>query len=308
MAARQIIDLIIAAEAVLILVLLVFNAYFLAQPRILARIREIYFINSKALRQAWYLVISATTFFLITQVLNLLAGVGVAVDAAAASASATIFQLSFGSLILVAFSVVFAVFAKYIKRLNASEAEIDARVVEDMRRAMMRDDTEINMRLDLTRVGDVYSGRRQLGPSVSIGHYRAMAIGFATYMTEKLGHVGDAILYSVGRLTARQVAEEIFKETGSEAVALPRVFAEIRNQGIAIPEVAQRTEDWVDVILRENVTSAGIQSLGQAVCHYQAGMLAGLFEAMSGRRTLCRETKCWGLGDKYCEFRIDLEH
>lgn len=35
-------------------------------------------------------------------------------------------------------------------------------------------------------------------------------------------------------------------------------------------------------------------------------MLSGIFEVLTGRHIFSREVKCWGLGDRYCEFQLEL--
>lgn len=305
-AVAGLISLIISIEAVLIIILMAFNAYFLAQRPILHYIKEIYFINSLGFRQAWYLVISATTFFLLIQVMGLLGDVGVVIPATRAEMGGTIFTLAFGTLIILAFAITFRIFLRYVRRLPASEKEIYDLIGDDMRRAVMADDRTLNINVDLSKVGDVMTERRQLGPYVSLSHYRALTTGFMAYMEHKLGHMGDAILYAVGRLAGKRAAADILRDAPSVEVAREDMFREIRQNGIGIPEVRQETQDRVDVAIHENAPAAGIKRIGRTVCHYQAGMLAGIFEELTGKPTLAKETKCWGLGDRLCEFRVDL--
>ncbi len=46
--------------------------------------------------------------------------------------------------------------------------------------------------------------------------------------------------------------------------------------------------------------------IGQDVCGFLAGEIAGLLEVTLGEKAAVVETKCWGLGDTYCEFDIKL--
>ncbi|MHA2357813.1 MAG: V4R domain-containing protein [Candidatus Heimdallarchaeaceae archaeon] len=56
----------------------------------------------------------------------------------------------------------------------------------------------------------------------------------------------------------------------------------------------------------ELVNSAGAMDIGEPLCHYTAGEIAGTIEAMLGFATRVVETKCKGLGDQYCEFEIEV--
>ena len=46
--------------------------------------------------------------------------------------------------------------------------------------------------------------------------------------------------------------------------------------------------------------------IGQDVCGFLAGEIAGLIEVTLGEKAAVTETKCWGLGDNHCEFDIKL--
>lgn len=48
------------------------------------------------------------------------------------------------------------------------------------------------------------------------------------------------------------------------------------------------------------------QDIGQDVCGFLSGEIAGLMEVTLGEKAAVEETKCWGLGDDYCEFDIRL--
>jgi len=219
---------------------------------------------------------------------------------------ALLVQFLFTTLLIIAFGILFRIFAKYIPRIPAPDQEIEALLLADMRRAVMHEDTITAAQLDLSHVGDVYTGRKRLGPYVSVTHYRGLTLGFAAYAEKRFGQLGDALLYSVGRLTARSAMGDILREYVDREQAMRRIFDEIRANGIAIPEVVDRTEDRVTVRLYENVTAAGVPPEGRPICHYQSGMLSGIFEILTGRSVLAHEVHCWALGDRFCEFQLDL--
>ncbi len=56
----------------------------------------------------------------------------------------------------------------------------------------------------------------------------------------------------------------------------------------------------------ELANSAGAINIGETLCHFTAGEIAGTIEAMIGSATSVVETKCKGLGDDYCEFDIEV--
>ncbi|MFX0171179.1 MAG: V4R domain-containing protein [Candidatus Hodarchaeota archaeon] len=50
----------------------------------------------------------------------------------------------------------------------------------------------------------------------------------------------------------------------------------------------------------------GVSDIGQDVCGFLAGEIAGLLEVTLGEKASVVETKCWGLGNDHCEFDIIL--
>lgn len=306
MAAEDLLALILAAEGVLIIGLMAFNAYFLTQKPIVHYLREIYFINGRKFREAWYLVISATTFFFLVHVTVLLGQLGIAISPDVAEDASTVFTLAFGTLIIFAFARVFVVFMKYVRKLPASREDVHDLILEDMRKSLLADDSDVRIEADYSRVGDVLSERRQLGPHISLSHYRALTTGFTRYMEQRWGHMGDAILYAVGRLSGKHAAADILRDAPDADAALNQILGEIRENGIGIPEVRQAMPDRVHIVVHESAPAAGSQPVSRPLCHYQAGLFAGVYEVMSGKPALAKETRCWGLGDRYCEFQVDL--
>lgn len=296
--------LIVAVEGLLILLLMALNAYFFLQRPIQRHLRQIYFVHGTRFRTAWYLVLVASTFLVASQVVNLLTVLGRATPESVARVELAL-QFFFTTLVTVAFAIIFGVFARYVRRIPANPEELESLVQQDLRGAILREE-EPHATLDLSHVGDVYTGRKRLGPYVSLTHYRALMSGFTQYTEERLGALAEALLYSVGRLSARGAMTHILQEVPDKERAMHRIFDEIRANGIAIPELVDRTPERIEVRLHENVSSAGAQPQGKPICHYQSGMLAGLFEVLTGRHILAHELKCWGLGDRYCEFQLEL--
>lgn len=297
-------EALIGIEALLVLILMGLNLYFLYIPPIHRRIKEISFIHGHRLRRAWGIVMASSLALVASLALQLLGRYRLMPPATVAVAFALQFLAI--SLLLVALSITFRMFVRYIDRLPMPAAEVERQIQADMRRAILAEDHLDRATLDLSGVGDVYSGRKRLGPYVSLTHYRGLTIGFTTYMRDKLGHMGDAILYSVGRLTARTAMLDVMQEIPDRENAMRRIFDEVRANGIAIPEVLEKTENRIDVRLYENVTAAGVQPSGHPICHYQSGMLTGIFEVLTQRKVLAHEVKCWGMGDRFCEFQLEL--
>jgi predicted hydrocarbon binding protein len=56
----------------------------------------------------------------------------------------------------------------------------------------------------------------------------------------------------------------------------------------------------------ETASSSQAMDIGEPLCHFTAGEMAGMIEALLAESVTVRETACWGTGNSYCEFYIKL--
>jgi signal transduction histidine kinase/predicted hydrocarbon binding protein len=62
------------------------------------------------------------------------------------------------------------------------------------------------------------------------------------------------------------------------------------------------------VILEEDecATCKGLPNIGEPLCHFEAGFVAGCLEGILGEEVVVTETKCWGLGDRICRLEAEV--
>lgn len=300
---NQILRSLFTTELVVILILMVFNTYFLARRPILHHLREIYFVNSPRFKRAWYLVIAAMTNFVVAQSVRGLESF----DASPVQeGSYQIFEVAFGGLIVIAFFELLLVFRKYIPHLGASDAMVEQHIRFDLRRSVIDMDELDQIDLDVSVGSDIYGGRPQLGPHVSLAHYRGVLLGITQYLEQRFGQLGDSILSAVGRQTGRQAARSIQEQSDTIDDTIDAFLHEMQGAGVGIPTIMQETPSRATIRVEESAVSAGVHPSGEAECHYLSGLFTGLYEAVKEHRVQTTETKCCAKGDAYCEFDIDL--
>jgi predicted hydrocarbon binding protein len=54
------------------------------------------------------------------------------------------------------------------------------------------------------------------------------------------------------------------------------------------------------------VTCAGIPNIGETVCHFEGGVVAGIIQNFTKSIVTCKEIQCWGKGDKSCVFEVKM--
>lgn len=66
--------------------------------------------------------------------------------------------------------------------------------------------------------------------------------------------------------------------------------------------------DGDEAVIRvyETASSTQAMDIGEPLCHFTAGEMAGMIEVLLAESVIVRETACWGTGNPYCEFYIKL--
>ncbi len=82
-----------------------------------------------------------------------------------------------------------------------------------------------------------------------------------------------------------------------------------RGSDLVCARIRHRFENrnLIRLMIYESAYSTGLPSLGEPICYHFAGEISGLSEIILGKSAKVIETKCWGLGNKYCEFVVHLD-
>jgi len=135
------------------------------------------------------------------------------------------------------------------------------------------------------------SERKELGLNIPVVLFRLIRL---TGLGKLLGASSGVALYSVGKT----IGESLELKTPEELLKL------VKNWKIGIPKVSEMTEHKITVQVFECVTCCGIPNIGEMVCHFEAGLIAGALSKILGKSTKATETKCYGKGDKVCQFEV----
>ena len=79
-----------------------------------------------------------------------------------------------------------------------------------------------------------------------------------------------------------------------------------RNFYVIFQGIIKAGENEMVLQIAESATSAGMPDVNRPLCHFERGILAGAVSGFLGKDTTCEETKCWGLGDTFCEFLVKV--
>jgi predicted hydrocarbon binding protein/tRNA A-37 threonylcarbamoyl transferase component Bud32 len=134
--------------------------------------------------------------------------------------------------------------------------------------------------------------RPSLGADAGAGLYRLLRLAAFDTMSGAEAIAG-----------ARAAGEKIGRSLGLGTLDELLALCQSLKLGIVEASVAERST--VDVVVRECVACAGAHESGEAMCHFESGLVAGAVAAIFKRPVRVRETTCQGgCGDDACRFEI----
>ena len=155
-------------------------------------------------------------------------------------------------------------------------------------------------------LGDIELGRPNLGNTMSVTVYRLMQYTMRDVLNRKL---------------SPEIAGELLREAGLEAglefcrnmldtkLPLNDFVAQLQDllQSLRIGVMRMEKTDTENLdftlTVSEDLDCSGLPVTGVAVCEYDEGFIAGVFQGYTGKPFDVREVDCWATGDRTCRFR-----
>jgi predicted hydrocarbon binding protein len=158
-------------------------------------------------------------------------------------------------------------------------------------------------------MGDIESGRPNLGLQVSVLAYRLLQYTWRDTMIVELGaEKANDIIVKAGRLAGEQFCENVLdRKLGfNEFIAqLQRVLKE-QAIGILRIETADLENMRFSLTVAEDLDCSGLPFSDETVCQYDEGFIAGILSAYTGKPFYAKETDCWASGDRVCRFAAGI--
>ena len=138
---------------------------------------------------------------------------------------------------------------------------------------------------------DTYNvNRPTLGRQADVALIRALKLSIIRY----LGFNAASKLYFAG--------VHFGEELGVKSIDDMKEFFE--ELGIGILSVV--SEDPLIFRVEECIDCEGLPHIGEPICYFEAGIIAGCLESILGKKVKVVETKCYAKGDDCCEFETTI--
>jgi len=157
-------------------------------------------------------------------------------------------------------------------------------------------------------LGDIAKGRPNLGPNTRLEVYRLMQFAFRDIIEQHLGtDMTDQIFYEAGKLAGIAFYKNTLSGINDFNAFLKTLQETLISMGIGILRVEEADMDKGLLVLTvsEDLDCSGLPDIGNEVCTYDEGFIAGLLESFTGCPFRVKEVDCWCTGDRTCRFRAE---
>ena len=165
-------------------------------------------------------------------------------------------------------------------------------------------------KFDWELLGDLESGRPNMGLYTRVEVYRLMQFCFRDILEEKFGsEMSDEIFYKAGKLAGQQFYDHLLTgitEFNDLVRELQRLFGDLRI-GILRVESASHEEGRFVFTVSEDLDCSGLPENDYEICIYDEGLIAGILERFCGVNFKVKEVDCWCTGDRTCRFLAEAE-
>jgi predicted hydrocarbon binding protein len=167
---------------------------------------------------------------------------------------------------------------------------------------------ERKYRFSWNMLGDIASGRPNLGTTTRLEVYRLLQYTFRDVLEEEFGtEKTDELFYKAGLLAGKEFYKNILGTPAdlNEFVRdLQKILVDMRI-GILRVEAADPVKGSFIMTVSEDLDCSGLPETGFGVCTYDEGFIAGLMESFAGQPFEVKEIDCWCTGDRICRFAVN---
>jgi hypothetical protein len=168
--------------------------------------------------------------------------------------------------------------------------------------------TERKYKFSWDLLGDISTGRPNLGTTMRVEIYRLMEFSFRDVLEQHLGtEMADRIFFDSGKLAGVEFYRNCLSGVTDFNQYIKKLQESLRDMGIGILRIEEADLEKGTFVLTvsEDLDCSGLPELGYEICTYDEGFITGLLESFTGSSFDVKEVDCWCTGDRTCRFRAE---
>ena len=169
----------------------------------------------------------------------------------------------------------------------------------------MTEETERKYRFSWDLLGDIESGRPNLGRHTSLEVYRLMQFSFRDVLEKNFGtEEADRVFREAGYLAGSEFYDHLVGPQDSLGGFISKLQTVLKERGIGILRVEESdpAAGRFVITVAEDLDCSGMPETGNVHCTYDVGFIAALLERFAERTFTVREIDCWNTGERTCRF------
>lgn len=152
--------------------------------------------------------------------------------------------------------------------------------------------------------------RNNLGEELPVMVYRMLEYSLKDELIRRYGKETQVDIFrSAGRTAGEYFARNFLDLTlplDQFVGALQAKMQELKIGVLRIEEVDEAS-GRIMLTVAEDADCSGLPVLGETVCNYDEGFIAGILSLYSGKEYTAIEIDCWATGDRVCRFRATVQ-
>ncbi|MDL2236793.1 4-vinyl reductase [Christensenellaceae bacterium OttesenSCG-928-K19] len=157
-------------------------------------------------------------------------------------------------------------------------------------------------------LGDIEEGRKNLGAEMPVVVYRLLQYTMKDILTREYDdETARNIIRAAGHLAGVQFAQNVLDLSGDFDYFVANLTNQLRELKIGIMNIERANLEDLSFVLTvsEDLDCSGLPVMGDTVCDYDEGFIAGILEAYTGKKFQAKEIDCWATGDRTCRFQVN---
>lgn len=154
------------------------------------------------------------------------------------------------------------------------------------------------------------NGRENLGGDLPVAVYRLLEYSFREELARRFGKdVQVEVFRGAGYRAGVFFAQYYLNLTLGPSEFIAQLQRRLEEMRIGVLRVEETEEDTGRMVLTmaEDADCSGLPALGETVCNYDEGFLAGILSTYTKKPYTAVEVDCWATGDRVCRFRAEVQ-
>lgn len=163
---------------------------------------------------------------------------------------------------------------------------------------------------DWSWLGDIESGRPNLGEDTFVWVYRLMQFTLRDALVTKYGlEIADEIFYSAGKKAGEEFFYNLMNPDNDFEEFVSQLQKLLKDYKIGLLRIEKADVEKLDftITIAEDLDCSGLPFFDEQVCIYDEGFIAGILNSYTSKEFDVKEVDCWASGDRVCRFEAKVK-